>query len=63
MFKYGKGGTHIRYYKNKPNTIEIRDVQILIAVATKFCTLASNIFGPFVWNLPHDTLLAPNILR
>jgi hypothetical protein len=31
--------------------------------ATKFCTVAPNIFESSVWNLLHTTLLAPGILR
>jgi hypothetical protein len=33
-----------------------------IAGATKFLTVASNIYGPSVWNLFHTTHLAPKHL-
>ena len=35
----------------------------LIVMATTFCTVAPNIWGPSVWNLLHVTILAPRILR
>jgi hypothetical protein len=38
----------------------IRDAQIW---ASKFCTLASVIYRPSVWKLPHFILLVPRILR
>jgi len=34
-----------------------------VAVATKFCVVASNICGFSVWTLLHVTVLAPRILR
>jgi hypothetical protein len=34
-----------------------------VAVATKFCTLAPNIFGASGWNLLHVTHLASRILK
>jgi hypothetical protein len=34
-----------------------------VAVATKFCVVASNICAPSVWNLLQVTLLSSRILR
>jgi len=34
-----------------------------VAVETKFCTMAPNIFGSSVWNLFYVTLLEPIILK
>jgi len=34
-----------------------------VAMATKFCAVASNVCKSSVWNLPHGTLLAPKILK
>jgi hypothetical protein len=34
-----------------------------VTASTKFCMVAPNICGPWVWNLLHITLLAPRILR
>jgi len=34
-----------------------------VAVATKFYTVASDIFGSLVWGVFHVTILAPRILR
>jgi len=34
-----------------------------VTVATKFCTVAPNIFGSSVWDMLHVMLLAPRILR
>jgi hypothetical protein len=39
------------------------DAESHIAEATKFCTVASNIYGSSVWNLFHITHLAHIILR
>jgi len=34
-----------------------------VSRATKFCSETLNICGPSVWDLLHDTILAPKILR
>ena len=39
------------------------DTRCLVAVTTKYHTVAPNICGPSLWNLLHVTLLVPRILR
>jgi len=38
------------------------DTRCLVAVATTFCTVAPNIYGPLFWDLLCVTLLVPRIL-
>jgi len=63
-----KQNTHLLYLNYDENFNDAynqgcTDAESHIVGATKFRTVASNIYGPLVWNLFHITHLAPKNLR
>jgi hypothetical protein len=53
----------IRSLKMRPLSQGCTNPERQVAVATKFLTVAPNIWGSAVWNLLHVVLLTPRILR